>query len=72
MGATENARIRAWLRKHIDGCDDPRVSGKGLTGNRSGQWRYRVGDYRILCVLHDDVVTVEVFRVMHRSEVYRR
>ncbi len=71
MGSVDSSRIRAWMRKHIDGCDDPRVSGKGLTGNRSGQWRYRVGDYRVLCELHDNIVTVEVFRVMHRREVYK-
>ena len=38
--------IVAWLLKHIDGCDDPRVHGKGLTGDRPGEWRYRIGDYR--------------------------
>ena len=35
--------IYAWLKKNIDGCSDPRIHGKGLTANRSWQWRYRVG-----------------------------
>lgn len=65
------ARILDWMDKHIDGCEDPRVTGKGLTANRSGQWRYRIGDYRVLCLLRDEVVTVEVFRIRHRSEAYK-
>ena len=38
--------ILAWIRKNLEGCTNPRHTGKGLTSNRSGQWRYRVGDYR--------------------------
>ena len=68
MGRVNAARILDWMDKHIDGCEDPRVTGKGLTANRSGQWRYRIGDYRVLCLLRDEVVTVEVFRIRHRSE----
>lgn len=64
-------KFAQWLNKHIDGCEDPRVTGKGLTANRSGQWRYRIGDYRVLCLLRDEVVTVEVFRIRHRSEAYK-
>ncbi len=63
--------IVTWLLKHIDGCEDPRTFGKALTANRSGQWRYRVGDYRVLCELHDDEVIVLVIDVGHRSNIYR-
>ena len=71
MGRVNAARILDWMDKHIDGCEDQRVTGKGLTANRSGQWRYRIGDYRVLCLLRDEVVTVEVFRIRHRSEAYK-
>ena len=71
MGRVNAARILDWMDKHIDGCEDPRVTGKGRTANRSGQWRYRIGDYRVLCLLRDEVVTVEVFRIRHRSEAYK-
>lgn len=71
MGRVDAARILDWMDKRIDGCEDPRVTGKGLTANRSGQWRYRIGDYRVLCLLRDEVVTVEVFRIRHRSEAYK-
>ena len=64
--------IVSWIGKNLEGCDDPRVHGKGLTANRSGEWRYRVGSYRILCVIEDDVLVIEVFSIGHRSTVYRQ
>lgn len=62
--------IVAWLLKHIDGCEDPRVQGKGLTGNHSGEWRYRIGDYRVLCEIQDDELVVLAFEIGHRREIY--
>ncbi len=62
--------VYAWLKKNIDGCSDPRIHGKGLTSNRSGQWRYRVGNYRIICKIEDDKVIVLVLTIGHRSVVY--
>lgn len=55
--------IVGWLKRNIEGCINPRQHGKALTGNRSGQWRYRVGDYRILADIQDDVVIVLVLEV---------
>ena len=43
MDKSSASLILGWIRKNIEGCDNPRVHGKGLTANRSGQWRYRVG-----------------------------
>lgn len=63
--------ITGWLRKNIEGCSDPRRHGKGLTSNRSGQWRYRVGDYRILVEIQDEEVIVLVLEIGHRSIVYK-
>ena len=71
MDRFDSQIILEWIERRLEGCDDPRVWGKGLTANRSGQWRYRVGDYRILCLIHDDVVSIEVFSIEHRSSVYR-
>lgn len=62
--------IVAWLLKNIDGCDDPRKHGKSLTGNHSGKWRYRVGNYRILCEIRDDDLVVLAIEIGHRREVY--
>lgn len=62
--------ITGWLRKNIEGCSDPRQHGKGLTANRSGQWRYRIGDYRIIAEIQDDKVIVLVLAIGHRSDIY--
>jgi len=59
-----------WLDKHIENSDNPRLHGKGLTANHSGEWRYRVGNYRILVDIHEAVVEVEVIQVGHRREIY--
>ncbi|MBM7635573.1 type II toxin-antitoxin system RelE family toxin [Streptococcus saliviloxodontae] len=62
--------IIRYLYKNIDGSDNPRSKGKGLTANRSGQWRYRVGDYRIICDIIDDELVVLAVTVGHRREIY--
>ena len=49
---------------------NPRQHGKGLTANRSGEWRYRVGNYRILAHIKEDEIVIEVFAVGHRREIY--
>lgn len=62
--------VFAWLRKNVDGCEDPRAHGKALSANRAGQWRYRIGDYRAICMIEDDKVIVIVLTVGHRRNVY--
>ena len=51
--------------------ENPKDRGKGLTGSRAGQWRYRVGDYRIICEIQGKVCVVLVLEVGHRSKVYK-
>ena len=66
--------IRLQIEKYLDKLltlDDPRLRGKGLTGGRAGQWRYRAGDYRIICEIHDDVLVVLVLEIGHRSNIYK-
>lgn len=62
--------LTAWIRKNLEGCTDPRQHGKGLTANRSGQWRYRVGDYRIIADIQDDRIVILILTIGHRKEVY--
>ena len=50
--------------------DNPRQSGKALTGELSGLWRYRAGDYRIVCEIQDKVLMILVIRVAHRKDIY--
>ena len=63
--------ILGWIRKNLAGCENPRQHGKGLTANRSGQWRYRVGDYRLLAEIQDDKIIILIVHIGHRSEIYR-
>ncbi len=62
--------IMAWVRKNLEGCSDPRRFGKGLTANRSGQWRYRIGDYRLIAEIQDEKVIILILTVGHRREIY--
>ena len=64
------ATIVAWIRRNLEGCSNPRLHGKGLTANRSGQWRYRVGDYRLIADIQDDIVVILIVTVGHRRDVY--
>lgn len=64
------ALIVGWIRKNLENCSDPRSRGKGLAANRSGQWRYRVGDYRILADINDTEITILVISIGHRRDVY--
>lgn len=63
--------ITGWIKKNLEGCENPRQHGKGLTANRSGQWRYRVGDYRLLADIQDNKILILILHVGHRSEIYR-
>ncbi|PLY00116.1 MAG: type II toxin-antitoxin system mRNA interferase toxin, RelE/StbE family [Desulfuromonas sp.] len=65
-------RIIDWLSDRIEGCKDPRHFGEPLKGGKAGFWRYRIGNYRILCELQDDRLVVLALNVGHRREIYSR
>ena len=62
-------QIQKFILK-LEGMSDPRASGKMLVGNLLGFWRYRVGDYRLLCRIVDKELVITVVEVGHRKEVY--
>jgi mRNA interferase RelE/StbE len=64
-------RLVRFLQDRIRGNHDPRSLGKPLTGDKVGLWRYRVGEYRIVCRIDDARHEVLVLRVAHRKDVYR-
>ena len=64
--------IKAWIDKNLVDCSDPRRHGKGLTANRSGYWRYRIGDYRLICEIKDSELVILALTVGHRREVYEK
>ena len=72
LDAQHAKRILKFLRERIAKLEDPRSLGKPLQGSRLGEfWRYRVGDYRLICKIEDDRLLVLVLRSGHRKEIYR-
>ena len=63
--------VKDWIAKNLKGCANSRESGKALKGNLKGLWRYRVGDYRLICRIEDDRLVILAVSVGHRSGVYR-
>ncbi len=65
------SRILDFMDERVAASDDPRTMGKALKGPLGELWRYRVGDYRIICNLQDGVMTVLVLQIGSRREIYR-
>lgn len=65
-------KIVAYLESRVARSQDPRALGKALGYDLAGFWRYRVGDYRILCRIEDEQCIVIVVSVAHRSTIYDR
>ena len=65
-------RILDWLDDRIEGCKNPRHFGEPLKGDKAGFWRYRIGDYRVLCDIQNKHVVVLVLTIGHRRQVYRK
>jgi mRNA interferase RelE/StbE len=63
--------IQRFLRERLASADNPRRWGKPLRGESRGLWRYRVGDYRLICDIQDEKITVLILEVGHRKDVYR-
>ena len=64
-------RILDFMDERVAESDDPRGIGKALKGPLGDLWRYRVGDFRVICEIQDGVLTVLVLQVSNRREVYR-
>lgn len=72
LDKSEAKRITSFLRQRLATLDDPRSTGKALTGPQLGTyWRYRVGDYRIICDIQDGALCILVIEVGNRRDVYR-
>ena len=62
--------VKACIEKNLTNCTDHKVFGKVLTANRKGQWRYRIGDFRLICSIEDDRLVILALSIGHRREVY--
>jgi len=71
VGRQAQESIVRFLRDRLQPSANPRQWGKPLQGDKGGLWRYRVGDYRLVCAIQDDRIIVLVLRVGHPKNVYR-
>ena len=67
----EARRIVTFLAERVAKADNPRSFGASLKGPLGQYWKYRVGNYRLICDIQDEKITVLVLRVGHRGHVYR-
>ncbi len=63
-------KLVTWLNDRIPHASNPRLWGDQLKGNLGGFWRYRVGDFRVICEIRDHELVVLVLQVGHRKEIY--
>jgi mRNA interferase RelE/StbE len=63
-------RLVAFLRERVLSLSDPRSIGQALQGNFAGKWRYRVGDYRLICTIEDQKMVILVIELGHRRDIY--
>jgi mRNA interferase RelE/StbE len=63
--------IKSWIDKNLVDCENPRQHGKALIANRSGQWRYRIGDYRLICLIEDEKLVITALNIGHRRNIYK-
>jgi len=64
-------RILDYLDGKIATLDNPRSRGKALSGRLGELWRYRVGDYRVICEIQDNIMRILVVEAGHRKQVYK-
>ena len=70
MDSSTSKLIRTWIEKNLINTENPRIKGKALTGDLKGLWRYRVGDYRILAEIQDNIIVILILDIGHRSKIY--
>jgi mRNA interferase RelE/StbE len=71
MDAVMSGAIVSWIEKNLVGTDDPRRTGKALTGDLAGVWRYRVGDFRIFAKIEDEQLVILILDFRNRRNAYR-
>ncbi len=62
--------IKSWIEQNLIGIEKPREIGKILVGNHKGKWRYRIGDYRLICKIEDKELVILALSIAHRKTSY--
>ena len=71
IDAPVRKRIRNWIEKNLEGCENPRLRGKPLEGVLKDYWRYRVGNYRLVADIQDDKIIILIVNVDKRNDIYK-
>lgn len=71
MDKNDSKIIMAWISKNLVNCEDPYIHGKSLQGNLKGKWRYRIGNYRLICNINDEKLVILILEAGHRREIYK-
>ena len=64
------ALILGWIKKNLENTINPFIHGKALLGDLKGSWRYRIGDYRLICHIVNEELIILVLRIGHRRDIY--
>ena len=67
----EQLGIRQFIKDTLANLDNPRAMGKALQGNLKGLWRYRVGNYRLVCQIYNSELIIMVLEIGHRKDIYK-
>ncbi len=71
MSRNDQIRIQTFLNKRLVTRESPRELGEALAGPLSGYWKCRVGDFRLIARVEDQIITVTVVRIGNRRDIYR-
>ncbi|WP_404407041.1 type II toxin-antitoxin system RelE/ParE family toxin [Jeotgalibacillus malaysiensis] len=71
MDPHQSRIIMAWIKKNLVDTENPRLHGKGLVANHSGEWRYRIGNYRLIADINDQTITILILEIGHRKDSYK-
>lgn len=63
--------INKWVNKNLINCENPRQHGKALSGDLAGLWRYRIGNYRLICIIEDDKLIILAVSIGKRDGIYK-
>ena len=64
-------KIKKWVEKNLEGCENPRHTGKSLDGDWYGYWRYRVGNYRLVAQIVDSEIIIFIVNVDKGNDIYK-
>jgi len=70
IAPADRQRIRSFLEDRLAHHENPRTLGRRLVGTAGEYWRYRIGDYRVICEIQDSELTILTVKVGHRSSIY--